>query len=138
MKLAKKISAILLMFAAPLSMAVDGPHFTFTVPISLTNLPPEINRLRVSCAVSRTGEGIKGRAEATRTVSGGAFSGDVAVPITLAAPNNPALVDNYSCSVHLSGAIEGRPYDFLDDSNTRFPLAPGAPFRQASRGALPR
>jgi hypothetical protein len=138
MNLVTKLSAVLLMFVATASMAVDGPHFTLTVPLELSNLPPEISRLRVSCAVSQGTAGIKGRAEATRPVSGGAFSGDVVIPITVAAPNNPALVDTYTCSVHLSGAIEGRPYDFLDDSNTRFPLAPGATFRQRVRSPLPR
>jgi hypothetical protein len=121
-----------------------GPHFTFTVPLRLVNLPPEIQRYDVMCMVNtgpRTpavGGGI------TRAVvSGGSVTTDVVVNVSANTLADPALATDYSCSVALigvapAGSAPGPLITYLDFGNTRFPLAPGAVFRQVTSGPIPR
>lgn len=131
------LTAGLAMWAA--MAAADEPHFTFTVPLALSNLPPEVNGYRVTCVVTQSGAGgIAGRGETSGPISGGGFSGEAVVPVAVAAPGNPGLVDEYYCSLHLTGTLDGRRHNFMDDSYTRFPLTAGAPFRQRASGPLPR
>jgi hypothetical protein len=136
MKLTNIISAAVLAVVATSAVA-DGPHFTLTVPLALNNLPPEVNSYQVSCSVLQ-GLTMKGSSQTSGPISGGNFSGNVVVAVTVPPANNPALVDSYICSLHLNGTLAGRSYTFMDDSNTRFPLAAGAILRKFVESPFPR
>lgn len=150
MHMTRRLTGVLLVAGAMASAAPAraqvpaGPHFTFTVPVRLVNLPPEIQRYSVICMVSagpRTatlGSGIAGAA-----VSGGSLIADVVVNVTANTLADPALATEYSCSVALygvapAGSPPGPTITYLEYGNTRFPLAPGAAFRQTITGPIPR
>ncbi len=151
-----KLTALLagigaLAFAAPTHAQLPpGPHFTFTVPVRLDKLPPEILRYSVSCAVLSPGSsGIMARGETNVRlgegvpITGGSLNTDVVVPVTVTDPlADPSLATEYICSLYLMGvAPPGGPpsasITYLDDSNTRFPVVAGRLFRQSYRGTLP-
>src|SRR5687767_14911903 len=96
-----------LLLASTTTVMADGPHFTLTIPIELTNLPPETTRLRVYCGVVKAAYGAMVPGEVNRSVTGGSFRGDVSVPITIPAVHNPADFETYSCSLHLEAAVAG-------------------------------
>ncbi len=147
-----RLSAVLLgvmamVSATPTRAQVPaGPHFTFTVPVRLTNLPPEVQQYLVSCAV-RAGPAapIMGGGASLGAISGGSLNADVVVNVTANALADPALATYYQCEVALSGPKPpGSPpggdliIQYLGPSLTRFPLLAGAPFRQLTAGAIPR
>lgn len=149
--MSRRLTAVLLSigamaFATPsvAQVPATGPHFTFTVPLRLVNLPSEIQRYNVLCLVNsggRTpalGSGITGAA-----ISGGTVTADVVVNVTANTLADPAQATEYSCSVALhgvapAGSAPGPTITYLDYGNTRFPLAPGALFRQVTAGPIPR
>lgn len=127
------------------------PHFTFTVPLRLANLPPEVMRYSVACAVTAgPGSGIMARGETIQRgiegvpISGGSLNTEVVVNVTVTNPlTDPGLASEYMCSLFLYGvAPPGSPpspsITYIDDTNTRFPLTPGAPYKQRLRGSIPR
>lgn len=134
--------------AAPARAQVPaGPHFIFTVPVRLANLPPEVQTYGVSCAVRAVRFGpvlgagvIRGGVVGTAL---GSVNADVVVTVTANPLADPALATEYSCEVGLMGSpppgsASGGLFTWLDFGNTRFPLAPTAPFAQAVRGLIPR
>jgi len=130
-----------------------GPHFTFTVPVRLVNLPPEIQQYSVVCSVAAVppgatwargvdlGGGIaRGGIEGTPLVS---LTADLVVNVTANPLADPALATMYSCSLSLFGVAPpgsppGRSITYLEFGNVRFPRAPGAVFRQTTTGSIPR
>lgn len=144
----RKITAVLLSIGAltaPAAVQAQSPQFIFTVPVRLFKLPPEIQRFSVTCMVTagpRTavlGDGIT-----EGVVTGGVVNTDVVVNVSARTLVDPALAGYYTCSVGLrgvppAGAAPGpTTMMYLEYGNTRFPLAPGAPFRQTTEGPLPR
>lgn len=131
----------------PAHAPAAGPHFTFTVPLELNNLPPEINEYSVRCTVI-AGVGLLARGETRGAISSGRFRGDVVVNVTVPEPaRNPSDATAYKCGLHLSGVndlnvsatVPSNRFSYMDDSFTRFPLAPGAPLRKTTGEiALPR
>lgn len=140
-----KIAVLLgaLGLVAVMSAGADGPagpHFTFTVPLQLANLPPEIRQYEVQCAVS-TASGpewyiVSGNTR--RDIVGGAVNTEVVVPVTVGRFQDPGRAVEYSCHLFLHGVLEGTSWVFMDDAHTVFPLAAGAPSRRYVRGTLPR
>jgi len=130
----------------PTVAAATEPHFTFTIPLELNSLPPEVTGYQVSCAVL-AGLSMIGSGETSGPISGGTFRGDAVVTVMVTGINpDPSRATNYSCGLHLTGVIDisrpdqtGNRAVYMDDSNTRFPLATGAPFRKSTgEVALPR
>lgn len=151
MQMTCKLTAVLLGVVALVSAAMThaqlppGPHFTFTVPLRLANLPPEILRHGVFCSVmAEPGSGIMASGETVQRgvfISGGAVNTEVVVNVTVTDPlRDPARAITYLCKVELYGTnpTGGPSVVYLDDSNTRFPLAPGAPFKRETRVPIPR
>ena len=84
------------------------------------------------------GSGITGAA-----ISGGSVTADVAVNVSANTLVDPAVATEHSCSVGLNGvapvgSAPGPLITYLEFGNTRFPLAPGAVFRQVTAGPIPR
>jgi hypothetical protein len=133
-------------------VAPAGPHFTFTVPLRLFNLPPEITGYVVSCSVSG-GPGtptIMARGEVDRrgwgptptvAITGGTLSTDVVVPVTVTdAFRDPALATSYGCYLTLTGSPPPRTVvglNYMTSAGTSFPTAPGTLVRQGTIGAIP-
>src|SRR3990167_5723240 len=74
-------AAIVLSFASGPAWAAD---FTFTVPVELSNLPPDSRMGSVNCSLRtsavgtpRSGTVCVGRGHGTFTISGGAYRGEV-------------------------------------------------------------
>lgn len=142
------VGMAVLVSAAPARAQVPtGPHFTFTVPVRLANLPPEVQTYSVSCAVRAVRFGpILGSGRTSGGVAGtalGSVNADVVVTVTADPLKDPALATEYNCSVGLigvppPGSAPGGLFVYLDFSNTRFPLAPAAPFAQTVQGLIPR
>lgn len=141
-----------LLAARPAVAQATGPQFTFRVPVRLEGLAPEINGYSVSCGVTAglgsgymaNGRTFVGPTDDQRIVRG-SVNTTVVVTVTVnTLINDPALATEYACSLNLTGpAAPGSPtptvgISYLDDSNTRFPLAAGAPFRQRTRAPIPR
>lgn len=104
----------LLVPTVALAQAGTASSYTFTVPLQLENVP-EANTVVVTCHVSRLPLGRDGRlvtgavsvenevalGEATLTITGGRYSGDVTVPTTWRMAG--ATGASYSCNYRLTG-----------------------------------
>ena len=139
-----------LIFAFAVAMAsapAAAEDFTFVVPVEVTNLPPEINRMTVSCSASIAPgtPGLPPRmigSSATQvTISGGAYRGDVTVAFN-ASLSDAGYANEYSCGITSFGNISpsgsGIAYHTsdYDDPGRFFPLDPSAPFRVRASGRL--
>ena len=128
MNVTRRLAAVLLgvVVMVPTTMTraqtPPGPHFTFTVPLQLSNLPPEIDSYSIGCSVFPSGGILLGTARTRGTISGGAVNTEVVVSVTANPVSDPALASEYSCSLHLDGARQS----YMNDSVNRIPLAPGA------------
>jgi hypothetical protein len=127
-----------LLLASTTTVMADGPHFTLTIPVELTNLPPETTSLQVYCSVTNAaGRSVPGHV--THSVTGGSFRGEVSVPITIPVVHNPADFETYRCSLHLQAALAGGgAMTLMSDAATGFPLAAGAPYVRHVTGSLRR
>lgn len=129
MNIIKGIATLLLLASATLAVATDTPQFTFTVPLDLNNLPPEISNATVECFVYKHDPSTEHtRASTDQPIHGGAFHGDVTVRITVPTLSNPADYDRYNCGLYLGGTAGV----FVDSGGARMPLAAGALFRRTT------
>jgi len=155
MKTTLKLTAVLLgvvvMVSATMTHAQlpPGPHFTFTVPLVLNNLPTEIREYIVSCSVGTAGDLTMASGSTYATISGGRVDTSVVVNVTLTARGglaHPADATNYACDLTLSNGSNSVPGDggvprqlYLSSGSTaRFTLASGATYRPWARGTIPR
>jgi len=132
-------AAALLAFT-PAAYAED---FNITVPLDMSNLPPNIAGIMVSCAVITGEPRLGGRYVGNLTkrvdVKGGAFRGNVTINFNATAGLDPALVTHYECSSSFVGDERGVTVHYFNDSfatSSRFPVTAGAPFRLKT-GVLP-
>ena len=148
------LGASVMVSATPVYAQVPpaGPHFTFTVPLRLFNLPPEITGYHVGCSVIG-GPGtptIMARGEVDRrgwgptptvAITGGTLSADVVVALTVTdAFRDPALATSYYCAMTLTGSPPPRTLvglNYMTTAGTSFPTAPGTLVRQGIIGAIP-
>ena len=131
-KSALVVTLLMLFAAAGPAWAED---FTFTVPVELSNLPPEINAGTAFCEliIKETGRatmtaGNRGRGFA---IAGGAYRGELTIAFNANPGIEPARVTHYKCYLVLRGTLRGAPieYNFRDEGYTLpLPLAPGATF----------
>jgi hypothetical protein len=140
----------LLVFAVVALSFASGPawaaDFTFTVPVELSNLPPDSRMGQVSCLlltrpVRAGGLGtLAGTARGTFAISGGAFRGEVTATGDANPGVDPATITNYSCGFGFTATLRGRDQTFLYGmwaGTSTLPLAPGAPFIPRVDGTIP-
>ncbi len=141
----RKLIAAVLGALALSAGAAYADDFTFVVPVDIHNLAPQITTVTVRCAVSTLGTdtagppaGIVGNGQASATVSGGAFHGDVTVVVNATVHDDARFADHYTCNFILSYPMPGggaRVY-YPDYARTFMPLSPTAPY-VTSTGSLP-
>jgi len=119
--------------------------FTFTVPVQVTNLPPDSRQGGVSCALYTSptisaGRDV-GRSTANLPISGGAYRGEVTVAIDVRPGVDPATVTHYSCALSFYATLRDRNQQFaywagLDTAAPRLPVTPSAPFTPRVDGPI--
>lgn len=139
-------------FFAILAIALGLPSapawaedFTFTVPVQVSNLPPDSTRVGVSChlytnaAARPGGRGHVGSLYGFAAISGGAFRGEVTAASNANPGVDPATVTHYSCALGITARLRGRDHTFLYGDSaapSTLPLAPGAPFTPQVVGTI--
>ena len=110
------IAAIVLSFASGPAWAAD---FTFTVPVALSNLPPDSRTGGVSCSLHTSPVGTPrtstvgvGNGYGSFTISGGAYGGDVTVAVNANPGVDPATVTHFSCGLAFVATLRGRDQQF--------------------------
>jgi hypothetical protein len=88
-----------------------GTDFTLVVPLNVSNLPPEIDRVRVCCQVADASAGGRligsGSTCQSAAVVGRAFRGDITVLYDAAPGVNPATARAYNCKAGFEGMVRG-------------------------------
>jgi hypothetical protein len=135
------------MCAALLSSPASAQQFTFAVPIDVSNLPPNIDRMFVHCSIF-SGTPLRPVHDATtyretqiaipqvpfpgdasRTV--GTYRGDAVVTLNVRPGVDPSIVTHYRCFAQFGGTEGGAYVGYFGATNPispRFPLVDGAPF----------
>ena len=139
-------AAVLFFVAAAPCTAAD---FTFTVPVQVSNLPPDSRNASVHCLVYRVGRLRPGASPApdssgaalmgTGTLAGGAFRGEVTVTVNANPGVDPATITDYSCGLSFVATQRGRDTQFaywVTAVPSTLPLAPGAPFSPRVDGSI--
>lgn len=135
---------LVMLFSPPLTHAElpPGPHFTFTVPVHLANLPPEISQYTVTCSVGTARSLTMASGSVHNPITGGAVNTEVAVNVTVDTRRDPfahpANATNYRCNLKLDNGSTIPYLQYLPDSGVaNFPLASGAPFIYWAMGTIP-
>lgn len=97
----------------------NAANFTFTVPLTITNVPTA-TRAVVFCTVSRgnlagafpfAAKNIAGNGSTAQPLTGGVFSGSVIVAVNADKDIPPAAARSYSCNISLNGrSTDGSAY----------------------------
>lgn len=126
-----------------MSGIATAEDFTFTVPVEIANLPPEINYGIANCELIIREPGRSARAAGNVgrgfRISGGAYRAEVTVAVNAAPGVEPGNVTHYKCYLELQGTLRGTPvsYNFRDEGFTLpLPVAAGAPFTPRVEGAV--
>lgn len=103
-----------LLCLAPKAVLAEGEagSVTIVVPLQITGLVPQADTAQVNCLISKVEIGgaiasetnVLGRGSTSVRLAGGAYGGDVRVPVTLKAVYRPELVRSYSCRVTIHGS----------------------------------
>jgi len=127
--------SILAVMLALVPASVAAGEWRITVPVEISNVPAELDSFTVMCEVYTLNRAQRlGNAGKTTALVGGAYRGDVVVPVSVPGMN-PALAKEYSCDLTLGGWKGGRPHTaenqlvfFGQDYRARrdLPLAAGA------------
>ena len=145
----RSLLALALIAAASFSPAPQAttPHFTFHVPVHVTNSPSTVTRVAVTCNVLH-GSAYLGSDTVAVPLTGGSFSGTltVNVNVTVAAGSShvidPSLVDRWGCSlIWMLGGRWQWPHYLVNPAGTRGTLAwdaaPGTTVRDIVSGTVP-
>ena len=127
--------AVSLFAAACLSGgAAAAADYTFTVPIEVSNLPPNIIQMKVTCMVTQGRENtykMIGSGFVMQPVRDHGFSGDVTVAFDANIPAERTLAKDYECQINSFWTGGNRLY-YSNLARTQpdrfFPLASGAPY----------
>ncbi|MHB8883420.1 MAG: hypothetical protein ACYC69_18180 [Thermodesulfovibrionales bacterium] len=134
-------------FAAIILSLASGPvwaaDFTFTVPVEVSNLPPDSRQGAVSCSLhtspARLGAAGVGNGYVPFTISSGAYRGEVTVTANANPGIDPVTVTHYSCALSFYATLRGTDHQFsywLTSRPSTLPVAPGAPFSPRVDGAI--
>ena len=129
--------------------AVRAEDFNFTVPVQVSNLPPNVEELTIVCT-ALTPVAVRGSATATNfesvgsasvrvAIASGGFHSDVAVRVNASQGKDPRNATNYRCEGTFKGQERGAVAYYFPGGKQQppaFPLASGAPF-SLSTGDLP-
>ena len=113
-------------------------HFTFRVPVQLSNLSPDINQLKIQCKTFSGNDATKhdqdiGKAEVITNVTNRQFTGTIAVRFNAAQGKEPENADTYYCSLMLHKPGIG----FRQPSKYGSPSANSAPAWRVSANGTP-
>ena len=133
-------------FYASAPHAVQAEDFTYTVPVELHNIHPDLDTLIVDCHVFtalRTARIGSGRVLIPLVREGAAmgFSGDVVVAFDVDVGLDPSLARSYQCS--LSGLVPSASWSpyilpcIPSPARPQFDAAPGTECRWIDSGLLP-
>jgi len=145
----RSIFALACFALASLSPAPQAatPHFTFHVPVHITNSPSAVTRVAVMCFVFYNSSTL-GADTVTVPLSGGNYSGTLTVPVNVtiaAGPSHaidPSLVNRWGCGVQwlLDGAWRAPRY-VVNPPGTRgaerWDAAAGTTLRDIVQGTIP-
>ncbi len=110
------------------------PPFRFQVPVTMRRMPPEVRGFILQCFVANTNPtGMAGRrigwgGSATFPITGGEYTGEVTVPVSMNAGEDPATVGFYECTVFLLARINGQDVQYAGNGRSFIPLSSGEPF----------
>ncbi len=104
----RSLTALLLIalfsLAAPAQGTPGTPSFTFTVPVHVSNIPPEVTRVVVICTLFNHATGL-GVDTVTVPLTAGSFSGNLTVPVAVSGVSgrapDPSMVDYYGCGIQM-------------------------------------
>lgn len=121
-----QMKTVLALALALAPLAAHAEDFTFTVPVRLSNLPPEITAFQVNCGVNQPGTGsnfygprIGGTNSGERPITGGAFSGDITLAFNASPTADPSRAGVYGCELRLIGTVVGRRMEFAPTADGR-------------------
>lgn len=110
----------------------SASDFTFTIPVSFSNLPPEVTQFYVSCYAQLPSGASVGQGGRSLPITGGGYTGDFSVEFNALPGYDPATATRYQCSGYFIGTNPAggvAPRYFETSYGPRFPLVTGAPFR---------
>jgi zona occludens toxin (predicted ATPase) len=121
--------------------AIRAEDFNFTVPVQVSNLPPNVEELTIVCAAlapaatsgaaNHVNFETVGYASVRVTIAGGAYRNDVAVRVNASPGKDPRMATQYRCEGTFKGRERGAVVYYFSGGKQQppvFPLAPGAPF----------
>lgn len=149
------LSAIGALALTGMAQSANAADFTFTVPVDIRSLPPEVTQVGVTCVAARwpagstTGAGSRNIATfpyEMRRVSGGAYRGEFTVSGNAGPGVDPTQATHFDCELQLQSTLRGVPtimsgYTPMAGGVTisgNLPVAEGAPFVARVTGPLPR
>jgi hypothetical protein len=136
--------ALLALGLTAIATPASAADFTFTVPVAIASVPPEITQFTVECVVTgETTASTVGIGRTTTPMSGGAFSGDVTVEVTASGGADRARASRYMCKLWLSARnpstreIVTYYINGIGGGGPTFPLATGVRAVFSTSDALP-
>ncbi len=136
------VAALLALPLAPVS--ADQAQFTFTVPISLRELHPDVELARVTCSVKTRSNAVIGHGRSRPIRVHGSYTGTVTVNVNASRGMDPNDAVKYSCSLALTVKDVGtQPVDVMARRGSPYytPYAehqPGTSYTPIVRGTIPR
>jgi hypothetical protein len=119
------------------AQAVHAEDFNFTIPVRMSNIPPNVTSLNVMCYVVLLPPGAAAPTSqialgsTSQRIAGGAFIGNLVVRVN-AQPGKPASsATHYKCTGSFHGTDSGYNVGYFVNggrSDRPFPLAPGSAF----------
>lgn len=122
-----------------LAQSANAEDFNITIPVEVSSLPPNIDGMLLACWVYTDAGGNIGIGRARIEISGGAYRGSATLRFNASAGQDPATATKYECQGSFTGTESGSTVHYFASggvTDTRFPLAAGAPFRLGT-GQLP-
>ncbi|MFA6986062.1 MAG: hypothetical protein WC213_07635 [Arenimonas sp.] len=148
MKMTRKLTAALLgavlmvsATAASAQRLPPEPHFAFTVPLRLVNLPPGDLTYRVVCMVYDAGGDQMARGIKQADFSGGAVDTEVVVNVSVRVDGYiapPSEATSYECLLVLFAGGSQLLYEDHTVNPVNLALSFGAPFIPVVSGSIPR